>query len=375
MSVSGIASRRVGSLDTVRGLCLVSMLLGHFAEETLVSRAVHGARWIDGAVGFVLVSGLVLGLVRRRAFERGASIRDLTRASWNRALQLWVIAMLLSGFGLALEAVFGSSSIVVSYDDLGGAGALVDLATLQTSLNYVDILALYVWLLMASPVLLLLLTRSQTAVALAIVPIPWLVDLVVPIEPLRTLTADSRSGEVVFEALFVAPRWFVLFGLGLVGGWHWAVVRAAFSKRAVQLGLVGSTLAFLVAARVVEVGDSSSVPAWLIDREELGVLTLVFALVSIGLLVVMLEAGGEKIRRFFDPVNSIGRMSLWTYGFHVIVLFVFDVPLTLPFTAAVGLLLALFTFAVAWAWSVWRTPTKKLSRGSSNRSGFVEDLL
>jgi hypothetical protein len=362
MGVSGIATRRVGSLDTVRGLCLVSMLVGHFAEETAISRAVHGARWIDGAVGFVLVSGLVLGLVRRRAFERGATIRDLTHASWNRAAQLWALAMLLSGLGLALEALFGSSSIVVSYDDLGGAGAIVDLATLQTSLNYVDILALYVWLLLLTPVVLLLLARSQTALALAIVPLPWLIDLVVPIEPFRTLTADSRSGEVVFEVLFVAPRWFVLFGLGLVGGWHWAAVRAVLAKRAVQIGLAGSTLAFLVAARVVEVGDSSSVPTWLVDREELGLLTLVFALVAIGLMVVLLEVAGEPFRRLIEPVTSIGRISLWTYGFHVIVLFVFDVPLSLPFSAPVGLFLALLTFVVAWAWSVWGTPGLVRSR-------------
>jgi hypothetical protein len=345
----------VGSLDTVRGLCLVSMFLGHFAEETAVSRAAHGARWVDGAVGFVLVSGLVLGLVRHRAVENGATIRDLSYASWNRAAQLWALAMVLSGLGLALEGIFGSSSIVVSFDDLGGVGGLVDLATLQTSLNYVDILALYVWLLLVSPVVLLLLTRAQTVLALLIVPLPWLVDLVVPIEPLHTLTADSRSGEVVFEALFVAPRWFVLFGLGLVGGWHWAAVRAVLEKRAVQIGLAGSTLVFLVAARVVEVGESSSVPQWLVDRAELGLLNLLFALVAIGLMVVLLEAAGESVRRFFGPVTSIGRISLWAYGLHVIALFVFDVPLSLPFTASVGLSLALLTFVVAWAWSTWGT--------------------
>ena len=59
------STSRISGLDRVRGLCVVSMVIGHFTGGSVLSKAIHVPLWVDGAMGFVLVSGIVLGIVRR----------------------------------------------------------------------------------------------------------------------------------------------------------------------------------------------------------------------------------------------------------------------------------------------------------------------
>src|SRR3712207_992232 len=58
------------SIDVLRGWFVISMTLAHLAAGSVAERLAHVAVWLDGAMGFVTLSGLVLGMVYRRSRNR-----------------------------------------------------------------------------------------------------------------------------------------------------------------------------------------------------------------------------------------------------------------------------------------------------------------
>ena len=68
---AGPESGRDRAIDVLRGLCIVSMTTAHLAAGSWPWQIFHIGTFIDGAVGFVFLSGLVLGITQRRAIERG----------------------------------------------------------------------------------------------------------------------------------------------------------------------------------------------------------------------------------------------------------------------------------------------------------------
>ena len=76
--------RRDHALDVVRGLCIVSMCTAHLAAGSWPYEVAHSAVWVDGAVGFVMLSGVVVGMVQRSTIDRSglaAGQRRLLRRS------------------------------------------------------------------------------------------------------------------------------------------------------------------------------------------------------------------------------------------------------------------------------------------------------
>lgn len=58
------------TIDLIRGYCIVSMVTGHLAGFLLLAGIFHVFPKFDGASGFVLLGGLVLGMVERRRVLR-----------------------------------------------------------------------------------------------------------------------------------------------------------------------------------------------------------------------------------------------------------------------------------------------------------------
>src|SRR4051812_42249003 len=54
------------AIDMLRGLCIVSMTTAHLAAGSWPWQVFHVAVLVDGAVGFVLLSGIVLGITQHR---------------------------------------------------------------------------------------------------------------------------------------------------------------------------------------------------------------------------------------------------------------------------------------------------------------------
>ena len=71
------------AIDLLRGLCIVSMTTAHLAAGSWPWRVFHIGTFIDGAVGFVFLSGLVLGITQSGTIERAERCGPISSLASN----------------------------------------------------------------------------------------------------------------------------------------------------------------------------------------------------------------------------------------------------------------------------------------------------
>lgn len=206
-------TRRDPRLDVLRGLCLLSMVFGHLAANHLIDEATHPLRVVDGAAGFVLLSGVVLGRVQRR---RPSLVAPLRRA---RTIWLAHVGLVLSA--LTVKALTGRPDYIPTVEQLGGvAHAVVDVALLRAQPDWFAVLPFYVFALLITPLVVQALGRGLT---------PWVVAGSV------LLWSASQQGTWNPASTYGSGRWDwagwqMLFVLGIAAGWHWEAL-VSWSKR------------------------------------------------------------------------------------------------------------------------------------------------
>jgi len=335
------------------------MVVGHFAGGSVVSKAVHMPLWVDGAMGFVLVSGIVLGIVRRKQIDRGGTIVEVGRVSLRRAAELWAILVAVHVVTFALRAVVDPGGTLPAAGQIGSLSSLaVDVGTLQISLRYIDILALYIWFFLAVPAVVAILRRGfGTADALLLSAAVYLVDVVAPVDFLHTSFVWIEDASLQNAPLMAAPRWFSLFVIGMALGWNWTAVQQVIMRPAVQRIVLVLTAAFVLLARAGGGGVFPDVPDWMVNKAELGPITIVYTVLLVVSLYLLVAPDG-RLRRVgpqLEPglrfLDTLGRSSLGSYLIHVFVLFAFDMALGHPFGTPVGAIAGTLALGLAWAWA------------------------
>jgi hypothetical protein len=201
------------TVDVLRGYFILSMASGHLAYG-IVSILLHVWRWVDGAAGFVCLSGFVLGLSQVSKWRKGAGP---AAQHWilRRAAQIWAISVLLTLGALSLrlarpELVFIPD--VLHPERIGGA--LLDVALLELRVPYFGLLSMYVvFLLFAFPAVAALKRNRDYLVIAASVALYVFSQLTLP--PRNLAASDTEL------VRFTLSAWQVLFFMGLVVGWRW----------------------------------------------------------------------------------------------------------------------------------------------------------
>ncbi|MEO5834274.1 MAG: OpgC domain-containing protein [Nakamurella sp.] len=220
------AGRRDAAIDTIRGICIIMMTFSHLAEGTVAEEVSHPAPWVDGASGFVLMSGLVLGLVQPGRIGRSgllaAEVKLLRRAGLLYAAHVsTVLLAVLAGHFAPSVAWFPHT------EDHGGTlGTIRDTLFLQINPQDIDILSLYVILLVFAMVATALLARGLS----------WLVGVgsvalyIVASGQPSAFTLPIGDGEL---SKFNWGAWQLLFLSALVVGWYWkrADLRSRLTSR------------------------------------------------------------------------------------------------------------------------------------------------
>jgi peptidoglycan/LPS O-acetylase OafA/YrhL len=354
---------RVSGLDRVRGLCLVSMIVGHFAGGSVVSRVMHVPLWVDGAMGFVLVSGIVLGIVRRTQIDRGGTIVDVGRASVRRAAELWAILVTVHVGTFALRAIIDPGGTLPAAGQVGSLSSVaLDVSSLQVSLRYIDILAVYIWFLLAVPVVIAILRRAfGTVDALLLSAAVYLFDVVAPIDFLRTSFVWVEDASLQDAPLIAAPRWFSLFVIGMALGWNWTAVQRVIMRPVVQRTVLLATAAFVLLARAVGRGVFPDVPDWMVSKADLGPLTIMYSVLLVATLFLFVAPDGLAHRSspLLEPglrfLDALGRSSLGSYLIHVFVLFAFDFAVGHPFGTPFGVVAGSLALGLGWGWATMQT--------------------
>lgn len=198
------------AIDVLRGYFILSMASAHLASG-FVSDLLHIWSWVDGATGFVCLSGFVLGLSQRAKWNRGdgrkAKIWILERAAF-----IWLVSVLLAFTALSVRLFTDDLEFIEDiFTEHRIASGIVDVLLLQLDVPYFGILTMYVVFLGFAFIAVSALQKRQAYLVV-------LISLAVYVVTQMGLSAGTISP---VDSAFVQPAWQVLFFIGMVAGWTW----------------------------------------------------------------------------------------------------------------------------------------------------------
>ncbi|MDG4664570.1 OpgC domain-containing protein [Mycobacterium sp. 236(2023)] len=287
------------AIDGVRGLCIFSMVIGHICFGSTVWRIVHPVPWIDGASGFVLLAGLVLGMVSRRRVDSAGVVRSQILLMRRMAL-LYVAHVGVTTLAVVVSPMTPHTDPGLA--DIGEASPAQMawwLATMQINPDRVDILSMYVALLALAAVWVWALSRR------------WWPLVGVSSAVLYTAAVTLDWGRFPNRpdgwAYFNTAAWQALFGVAFVAGWYWSRLRDPLRGRAALAIASGGGL--LVAAAGVALHHFGT-GAWLFDKANCGPGRILLALAAFVVLYQMMRFAIAYVPRLVAPVVLVGSRSL-----------------------------------------------------------------
>lgn len=318
-------------IDLLRGLAVLAMVIDHIAGPSKLYLITGGNRFYTSAAeGFIFLSGLTVGLVYRRVAERdgmSAAMRKLLARSWT----LYVLAV-----GLTLVMLPLSESMqlpwAVGIDQGTPLQVVWGIISLHQTYYLVDVLALYVLLMLAAPLVLLLLCEGRTFAVLAS---SWLIWLGFQFFPRQTELPWTTAG----NNLFYLASWQALFFTAMIVGYHRERFTHLFPKRW-HVPLLAATGAGVAALIVIYSNQSAALqvlqsalasvpglPAWSVADLEDGLFAKgdvrpgrVFAsAVVFGFLFLFVTVFWRPVRQALAwLLVTLGQNALYAYSAHVV---------------------------------------------------------
>jgi hypothetical protein len=340
-------------IDLFRGIAIVFVVVNHVGLVSVFQNVTQEAIGVvSGAELFVLLSGVVLGMVYRPKVVSGGIgevVIRTSRRSWK--LYYTALGVVLLVFALSLipgvnagyvttftdegTGALGSSASGRVYDLYGGIDQLlgypvnpqiiIDILLLRLGPWQFNVMGLYVVLLLVSPLILWALSRRKWAVVLIVSAIGYAVGA-----GLRFRLVPSQ-----FEDSFPLLVWQLLFVVGIVAGFYRREILRWFSTRwgaAVATVVVILAVCFMlfswsnpylssaVDARLTLVPDNEFrlVYGQFFQRTYLGIGRLVNVVVVVVAVYALLTAYWRPINRlagwFFIP---LGQATLYVFVMHV----------------------------------------------------------
>ena len=308
-------------LDLLRGFAAFAMVVDHIGGDRSWLYSVTGGNrfFVSAGEAFVLISGVVLGIVYAGITERTGIVSALLKAL-GRAWSLYLVTVVLT----LSFAVLGWWLGLWWAPDLHGQGVgayILNVLTLHRTVFLADIMLMYTLLLLIAGPVVLLLSQHQTALVLGV---SWLVWGVWQLAPQSVALPWPIEGDVMFHL----PSWQVLFVTGTVVGWHWDTLRAALRRLPVVVldAAIGVAAVSVVLFYVVQLtfGDA------LRRNALLGVVVYDKPDMPIGRLVVLALLGifaFSVLTRCWRPIHAavgwlllpLGRNALLAYSLHLYV--------------------------------------------------------
>lgn len=345
---------RIIELDAVRGIAVISMVIGHVANYSFLWRTTHFVYYVwDGAQLFMLVSGIVVGIVQHRVLDRDGmrtvSLRLLRRAGLLYVLQVSLVA-------LAVIAYFQFPSDYTAQFAPKFAktldSALIDNLTLGVNPIYVNFLSAYVIVLVLTIPAIWLLARGHWLVLTALVFVQYVLSQLWP--GWFTLPFGPDAG-----ATLSIGGWFLLFASGLMAGWFWREKRVGAlllrpEVRWVAFGLWGALVAL---ATVDAIGPTLLAPVnALFAKEVLAPGRFLSGWVFFIILwwlaaAVMRQSWGERVVR---PVAVLGSRSLDAVVILTLAAILIPTVLHVSSESRPAEALSIVVLGVCWAWAYAR---------------------
>lgn len=340
------------------------MVIGHVANYSFLWRTSHFAYYVwDGASLFMLVSGIVVGIVYRtriaRLGMRAASVKLLRRAGL-----LYVAQLALVTYALATAYLLPSeSSSVFLLPGVGDLGEALRWALpLGANPIYVNFLSTYVVVLIAAIPALWLLHGGRyrlfvfALIAIYVAGLVWPDIFTLPDGPMALANFDNAT-------------WFALFMTGLVTGWWW-------QQRDVDALLMGPRMFWVITPLfavfiAIAIWDAlppepGSLMDWLTDKNTMAPLRFLAAWVFfIAAYWVMREAAQWHWSSWsVRQLGVLGARSLDAIVILTLATITFQGVVELESSSHLAQVLAIGVILVAWLWARLRA---QRARGDDQR--------
>jgi hypothetical protein len=324
--------RRDSRLDLLRGFAVFAMICDHVAGISWFSPVTGANRFVTSAAeGFVLLAGLVLGMVY------GPRI---ARSGWNAAAdpilrRTAVLYGVTVGLTLLFVALFQFTELRLWLDRAYGLGLAdpIQLVLGTLTLHFVyhgtDILLLYCVLIAVAPLLLLALFRGYWLAVLAASWLVWLGHQFYPAEVMIPWTVTNAY-------YFPVAAWQVIFVTALVVGYYREQVSAAMRRVPITVWLVCFALGVTALVLIQRAHDRGQLAAWpvlgllagdlyflVFDKPSVAIGRLLATVLMAGFTYSLVTVFWVPIRRAFGwLLFALGTNSLRAYGIHLIVIVV-----------------------------------------------------
>jgi len=357
-AISKPASRRILTLDLLRGYFLFDMVLNHlnYWPNGLDWVSARGQLFVSGAEGFFLISGIVLGIVRgRKLIDK--PLRVPTKLLLKRSWQLYVTyvfsVLFFTFFGWWVFMNNPGLKFGIAPSDTPLLPLLWNTLTFQYIYGWADYLRLYVLFILVSPLAVWLLRQGKWWIVMGASVLIW---ALVP----RPLYPDN---------VWLQPyHWQLLFFGGLTLGYHWDDVRERWLRirahtRKIIIGSIVSATVVVIAANiflafggylgnsiydiVAPLRDTLSKP---FDKENLSVYRLIYTSMCFISGFWLFNKFEPFIKKYFGWILlPFGTNSLYVYTVQAFL--VFFVQMIVPSggsTVLINILLSYATLALIW---------------------------
>lgn len=388
-------TKRIISLDIIRGFFLAVILINHIEMypnlfDLFTGR---GRLLVSAAEGFFFMSGLLVGMVYRRRLAYG--MKFIFKKMWKRAAELYLGSVFLT-------LLFTAAAIYLShphikdglYPIIDWPGIFKNTFLMRYGFGWADFLDRFAIMMLLAPFGFYLLAKGKWWLMLAISIAAW---------------ALPGSGFTI--------NWQIIFGLGMIIGYHWHSLNARFSalRPAVQsrirhwlvyitvvtfalsyasvyiLSLLNQKFLTLPAGwqHFTLHWNSANAFVWQFSEKwTVGPLRVILFLIWFSVLFMLVERYSRAINRATKNVFMLlGQNSLYVYIAHAFIVFVFKYfivaghPLMYNFVVTAAALACLI--GVTYPYNRWqqhraearakqKTADQASRHGGQLKQGFAE---
>ncbi len=317
-------------LDFLRGFCLFVMLIDHVGvfgpDSWLYVISGRGEFFISAAEGFVLISGLILGIVYSKIIAK-EGLRAATKKVLNRTVKIYWLTVGLTLFFVALAAftplqLWAERDWIQIKDPIE---LIVGTLTLHFAFHGSSILVMYVLFLGMSPLIFYLLHEGKTFTILAISWLMWAVNNFYP-----------NQFSIPFASNFPFAAWQAIFVTALVVGYKREAILSKFSARFwnyYSIAVTSSSL-LLVSFYIASLNDGLSrmfpgveFTGLLNDMNNKGALPFA-RMLSVFILFQGLYLLATWVWKVLEPLAGwllipIGEASLYSFSMHLVIIVLF----------------------------------------------------
>ncbi len=363
-------------IDLLRGFCVFVMIVDHVGGESSWLYALTGGNrfFVSAAEGFVLLSGVSMGMVHRGVIQR-TGIRGMLEKVFDRAWLLYALTVILTITFAAASAALGTPWAASATPAKSGGDFALSVLTFRRSYSLTDVLLLYTLLVLAAGPALWLIARGHSTRVLVSSWALWAVAQVWPGGPPQPWR--------ILDGGFPFAAWQVLFFSGLVIGYHrQRIARWLVPSRTIAAGIAGVIALVaveVIARRVLGATNTVDVQQLLFDKNDarIGRVLALLAAASFGWALTTLA--WAPLRRWTGwLLLRFGQQALFAYGVQLFVVAFWSSELMAPvrldrenafFQGAAVLMV--WAACVAWPWIRRRAGPLSLRRVVAIPAGFA----